>query len=105
MQQVSGLLVALVFIVFLSFILAVGLISLISYSYFYFKYKSWKYYKRCFLFTLLGGCVGVFITYVLIPKSINPVIPYSILFVTMIAGGLGAVWGKKIDDTKQPKIT
>ncbi|MBP7284121.1 MAG: hypothetical protein KBA66_21230 [Leptospiraceae bacterium] len=96
MQQITGLLVALVFIVFLSFILSVGFISLISYSYFYFKYKSWKYYKRCFLFTLIGGFVGVFITYILIPRSVNPVLPYSILFVTMIAGGVGGLLGKKI---------
>jgi len=95
MQQVTGLLVALVFLVFLSFILSVGIISFISYSYFYFKYKSWKYYKRCFLFTLLGGCVGIFITYGLLPKSINAVIPYSILFFTMIAGGIGGLLGKE----------
>lgn len=95
MQQVSGLLVGLVLVVIVSFFISVGIISLISYSYFYIKYKSWKYYKRCFLFTLLGGCVGVFITFVILPKSINPVIPYSILFATMIAGGLGGVVGKK----------
>ncbi|MBK8397554.1 MAG: hypothetical protein IPL26_20255 [Leptospiraceae bacterium] len=97
MQQISGLLVALVFIVFLSFFLAVGFISLICYSYFYFKYKSWKYFKRCYLFTLLGGCVGIFITYVLLPKTLNSqVIPYSILFACMLAGGFGGLMGKRI---------
>ena len=97
MQQITGLLVALVFLVFVSFILAVGLISLISYSYFYFKYKSWKYFKRCYLFTLLGGCVGVLITFVLIPKTADSqILPYSIIFASMIAGGVGGIMGKKI---------
>jgi lipoprotein signal peptidase len=99
MTQVFGLLIAAIFAIFLSFILSTGLISLICYSYFYFKYKSWKYFKRCYLFTLLGGCVGIFITYVLLPRTLDSqVIPYSIIFGCMLAGGFGGVVGKKVDD-------
>lgn len=95
MQQVFGLLLAMVLLIALSFILAVGIISLICYSYFYFKFKSWKYYKRCFFFTFLGGCVGVLITFVILPKTVNAFIPYSVLFISMLAGGFGGLVGKK----------
>ncbi|MBL0263099.1 MAG: hypothetical protein IPQ05_04310 [Leptospiraceae bacterium] len=104
MTQVFGLLIAAVFVIFLSFILSTGIISLICYSYFYFKYKSWKYFKRCFLFTLLGGCVGVLITFVLIPKTADSqILPYSIIFASMIAGGVSGIVGKKIttEDTDE----
>jgi hypothetical protein len=100
MTQVFGLLIAAVFAIFLSFVLATGLISLICYSFFYFKYKSWKYFKRCYLFTLLGGCVGVFITYALLPKTLDSqVIPYSIIFTCMLASGFGGLLKKSIEDT------
>lgn len=100
MQQVFGLLIAMVFIIFISFVLTVGLISVLSYSYFYFKYKSWKYYKRCLLFTFLGGCLGVLITFVILPKTQEgQLLPYSILFLCMFASGFASVASKKFDST------
>lgn len=97
MTQVFGLLIAAIFAIFLSFIFSTGLISLICYSYFYIKYKSWKYFKRCYLFTLLGGTVGVIITYTVLPKNFeSQLIPYTIIFTCMIAGGAGGVVGRKI---------
>ncbi|HMV43294.1 MAG TPA: hypothetical protein PK079_22795 [Leptospiraceae bacterium] len=98
MQQVFGLLLGMLFLVFISFVLSVGLISVLSYSYFYFKYKSWKYYKRCMLFTFLGGCLGVFITFVLIPKTQEgQILPYSILFLSMFLSGFASVAVKKFE--------
>ena len=98
MAQVFGLLIAAVILIFLSFILSTGIISLICYSYFYFKYKSWKYFKRCYLFTLLGGCIGIFITYVILPKTLDSqIIPYAIIFTSMLAGGFGGLSTAKRD--------
>lgn len=90
MAQVFGLLIVMVIIIVLSFILSVGVTSLICYAILYSRFKSWKYYKRCILFTFLGGCVGVFITYVFIPSSLDSkIIPYVIIFFCMFVGGFG----------------